>query len=458
MSTPGAIEDVPHARPNADGPRPVARPTRRRASFGAAALSLAIAAGCSASMPAGGGAAGVTGSGGGGSSGTGGGTGGAPGAGGSPTGGEGGSAVVISVDAGMDAALPSCAPNQLFCQGRSLRRCTADGMNSTLDVTCATTQYCDGATASCQTQLCQPTQPGCDGTVATTCNADGSGYAGTRTDCAATSLLCSQGSCLPAACTAGARYCDGDAVRSCASNGLGSTLVSTCGTGSFCDPSTATCQQQVCSPGQAICDGNKTATCNANGSGNTGVETDCSANGMICGGGSCSTSVTDTVGTISAAGDGTSDYNIYGLDFYAVTASRTLKQITQYADISFGGETVTFMVYSSSTQIGTYTLVATSPGYFSSQTLGYVSSGPVSVPLVAGKFYAIGMLCAGNYSLTTFTNDTAWGSSFRPTVSFGTMFDGQGADGQTVAPTSITYNNTPRSTVAFYLQELTTGP
>jgi hypothetical protein len=243
-------------------------------------------------------------------------------------------------------------------------------------------------------------------------------------------------------------------TRSCAADGFSSSLVSTCATTDFCDPATATCKAQICSPGQPVCDGNEVATCNATGSGDTGTETDCTLNRMICGAGSCTSSASDTVGQLSNAGSGTLISSAYSVDFYAVTANRTLTEIEQHVGFSAGPVAVTFLVFSSTTQTGTYTLVD-SYSYTPPGGTGYISAGSVGIPLVAGKFYAIGIFWLGN--LTLFNNLTAWGASLRPTVSFGTVFDGQAGSVQS-APTSITYSNLPRGDVVLDLQRLTTGP
>ncbi len=162
----------------------------RAGSGGSAAGSSGVGGGGAGSGAAGiAGAAGRAGSGGtaAGGSGAGG-----SGAGGSGAGGVGGAG---AGGGGAGGAPATCTPSMHFCVGNTVRTCSADGTTSSLTTTCATTAFCNPATATCKTQVCRPDQPACDGAVATTCNTDGSGFTGTRTDCSAASQACLSGAC-----------------------------------------------------------------------------------------------------------------------------------------------------------------------------------------------------------------------------------------------------------------------
>jgi hypothetical protein len=92
-----------------------------------------------------------------------------------------------------------CTPSDAFCDATTgdARRCSADGLTSTLLDDCAATEWCDEAmgSAACKPWVCTPQQAACDGDVATTCNALGSGYASGGTACGAGG--CRDGACAP---------------------------------------------------------------------------------------------------------------------------------------------------------------------------------------------------------------------------------------------------------------------
>jgi len=93
-----------------------------------------------------------------------------------------------------------CSAGQRFCQGPSVRQCTAKGDSSSLVMSCVEGQYCDAASATCRAGVCMAGQPACNGNVRTTCNADGSGYVAGGTDCAPDT--CQGGLCVGCSSTA----------------------------------------------------------------------------------------------------------------------------------------------------------------------------------------------------------------------------------------------------------------
>jgi hypothetical protein len=190
-----------------------------------------------------------------------------------------------------------CTPYASFCSASlgEVRRCSADGLSSTLSSNCAgSSYYCDASVSPpvCRYQICTPDQPVCNGNSATRCNASGSGYSGTTTPCS-TNQTCVSGACRDQICTPNRVYCDSvtNDVRSCSSDGLSSYLYSDCSSTQWCDASVSTpvCRAQVCRPGDAVCGGSRATTCNAAGSGPSAGGTECGA--QACLNGACVSSL-----------------------------------------------------------------------------------------------------------------------------------------------------------------------
>jgi hypothetical protein len=131
------------------------------------------------------------------------------------------------------------------------------------------------------------------------------------------------------------------------------------------------------------------------------------------------------------------------VNFYTVTTSRTLLQIEMYMEPS-SAVGLTWFVHEAATQSGAYTQIFTT-NTTSGTGAGYQSSGPIAVPLVAGRYYAISV---------RWTTSAAYRYHAAGTVplSFGTLTSGQMITG-TGTPT-VAYT----SGVTYYAQRLTTGP
>jgi hypothetical protein len=120
------------------------------------------------------------------------------------------------------------------------------------------------------------------------------------------------------------------------------------------------------------------------------VRTDCAD--QTCIAGSC---IADTVDQLGMLADPPTDsggsIDQFFVNFYAVSTNRTLREIQQIERV-VSSTILTWLVYESTTKNGTYSLIfATTTTPNSYNTLDYQSSGSISVPLVAGKFYAIGI-------------------------------------------------------------------
>jgi hypothetical protein len=150
----------------------------------------------------------------------------------------------------------------------------------------------------------------------------------------------------------------------------------------------------------------------------------------------------DTVGATTLAGAITN----YGmLNIYSVTGNRTLAQIEQYMSIT-AAMTLTWHVYESLTPTGSYTSISQTT---TTSTTGaaYQSSGALTVPLVAGRYYALGASWTGtlDYGFITGTASQA--------VSFGSLIS---AIAPTPPPTTTLTVSTPPG--YYFPQRLTTTP
>jgi len=175
----------------------------------------------------------------------------------------------------------------------------------------------------------------------------------------------------------------------CSGDGLTEPIARTCTSAEYCDASATTCEPQICTPDAPACNAELATTCNSIGDGYTGGVTDCSLSTMVCFDGACRLAVTvDVVGSPGVAFSGP---NRFRNNYYSASTSRTLVEIEAFLGLP-GSTTLTWIVYESTTQNGTYSLIqeSTTSVNPASATAIYYSSGSVSVPLVAGRFYAIG--------------------------------------------------------------------
>lgn len=122
---------------------------------------------------------------------------------------------------------------------------------------------------------------------------------------------------------------------------------------------------------------------------------DCAYWGMVCldpGVAGCEypdTSQTDTIGSNAASYTGGD--RLKG-NYFSCSTSRTLTKIETYMAFT-GSLSITYAVYYSSTQTGTYSLLSQKAvsQYSSSGTAGWYSSGAISVSLMSGYYYFIGV-------------------------------------------------------------------
>jgi len=345
-----------------------------------------------------------------------------------------------------------CVGGSATCDGNNLATCNAAGSQLSYPVACGSQQTCteDSSGARCEPWICQPSTTGCSLTAerVVTCSDDGLEETLVE-DCAAVDQLCigtTGGMCSDVTCEPSLRFCQGNTVQQCDSTGTTFTLYLTCPTNQLCNPQTVACAVPLCSPGQPACNGNVYTTCNADGFGYTSGGTDCTATDQFCGLTGCTTSAVDTIGASPTLY--TSALSNYAmLNFYSVTGTRNLSRIEQYMSPTMA-TTLTWLVYESLTQTGTYTNIS-STMTTSTTGAGYQSSGALAVQLQAGRFYAIGYSWVSPAMVFGFQTGTA-----SQAVSFGALI---GATFPTPPPTG-TFSGASMSTANYLPQRLTTAP
>ncbi|HEX2674091.1 MAG TPA: hypothetical protein VHM25_24615, partial [Polyangiaceae bacterium] len=303
-----------------------------------------------------------------------------------------------------------CEPSQYFCQGGNSYLCGSTGATSTLNDACLTSEYCQPGSSYCQADVCTASAAVCNGAKLSTCAADGSGPIDAGTACA-TGSTCYAGACKPVICTPDALQCSGNTIQRCTNNGTAWGTIQTCDSASYCNElaTPIACAVDICVPAANTCNGEKLATCGADGGHFATTGTDCAASNLVCAlTGTCVAEATDTVG--DSLNPATINSYLVG-DVYRVDRARTLTKIENFLSVS-GTSVFTWVVYESTTQNGTYSKVFEKTTS-SSGSATFISSGTLSVPLTAGKFYMFGALIQG--SVTVYTSYT----SAKPFTSFG---------------------------------------
>jgi hypothetical protein len=312
------------------------------------------------------------------------------------------------------ACLPKvCEPNQYFCQSGNSYLCGPSGATSSLSDTCLTSEFCKPGSYSCQPDICTAAAPTCNGDLLSTCAADGSGPVDAGKSCGA-GKTCFAGACADVVCTPDALQCAGGNVQICADKGTVWKPYSTCGAAYYCDElaTPITCSPDTCTPSGNACNGEKLATCSADGGHFTATSTDCAASKKVCTlSATCAETAEDTVG----ANTSSVNENSYMMgNIYRVDRARYLTEIEQYLSVS-GVSLFTWVVYEAGApSFGTFAKVY--EGTNSASGMGaFISSGAINVPLVAGKYYFIGVVVQGSFT-TYYQNSTA-----TPFVSFGQL-------------------------------------
>jgi hypothetical protein len=306
-----------------------------------------------------------------------------------------------------------CNPNEYFCQSGNSYLCGSTGATSSLNDTCLASEYCKVGSYYCPADACTASTPTCNGDNLSTCAADGSGPADAGTSCGA-GKTCFNGACKAVICTPDALQCSGGNVQRCTDKGTVWSAYQTCAATTYCNElaTPIACSPDICAPSGNACNGEKLATCDVDGGHFSATSTNCATTNKVCTlSATCALVAEDTVGDTSASSVLTS-YMIGNI--YRIDRSRTLTEIEQYLSVT-GISVFTWVVYEADYSSGYFTKiheVTTSDSGMGA----FLSSGALSVPLVAGKYYFLGVVVQGSFT-RYYLNSAA----SLPFVSFGRL-------------------------------------
>jgi hypothetical protein len=193
---------------------------------------------------------------------------------------------------------------------------------------------------------------------------------------------------MPKVCTPKAIFCDGNNVMQCDDLGVNPTTLQYCYDSQYCDAKNQTCANDVCLATTTGCTGETYGTCNDQGSGYTVNVVNCATSSKICSTQGCVVTAVDEVGETSTSGETRIVPIFYG-DVISVTASRTLTKIQMGLShqLSAYKGSLNWAVFES-TAGGAFNRIATDTGPY---TQPFSSSNAISVSLVTGRTYAIGV-------------------------------------------------------------------
>lgn len=290
-----------------------------------------------------------------------------------------------------------CEPSSLYCQDNQVRACGPNGGSFRVIQTCLQAEFCNGRLGVCVPDICAPGAAVCTGNVLGTCKVDGSGPEPGGTDCG--SQVCDTGACRPLICAPNTRFCEGGDVALCNALGTDFAPYDNCRPREFCNPTpagAATCAPDICPQSANACSVEHLAACNADGSGLTTVGVDCSASAQVCDlTGACVANALDDLGQGGAAMPFTSSAIHFNL--FHVSTPRKLVELEAASEP--GSSPVTWIIYRSETELGTFSRISqfTTP---TSSSSGYTSSGTISVGLDSGAYYLIGFAVTGAHDIS----------------------------------------------------------
>ncbi len=311
----------------------------------------------------------------------------------------------------------TCSPTTSFCQDGAVYQCDNNGIGSTLSQTCQSPwQHCapSGNYAYCAQNDCQANQPLCDGNVAKVCNADGT-WPQTGTDCGADKYCDpNSGACKTKVCEPYTYYCKNGDVYYCdyfGFPGQGESLIQNCASDSTCkvQDNSASCVPYPCPPGETACLGNKVGKCADDGQTLGTVTDDCAAVSSVCGtDGKCAKTVTEALGIAEDAVTESAG-NVMG-DAIQVSSARKVTEMQMNLVLAAPRE-LRWVIFEQSGQ----NFIARVDKVISNVSgTGFLSSGPISYSLKAGKTYLFAVAISGGNSIAYF--DTA---PFDSNASFG---------------------------------------
>lgn len=310
-----------------------------------------------------------------------------------------------------------CNPGDQACEEGDVVECNGAGDGFVLSDPCQSDESClqSGNQAICSTQACIPEAPSCDENLVRVCLEDGSAYGEVLQDCTELDERCYAGECLPVVCE-GETDCVGRDVQRCTNNGTAGVAVELCLGDTYCDDSgeTPACAPQICTPFETICSSDVVYACPESGlvweqgedcapsgfceDGVCQVECESDENcseSLVCAeDGVCRAEAADELGA-PCDGDCVADESamLYGV-YYEVHDARSLSELSIGLETGAG---VRIVVYESSTEAGTYSLVYNGPG--TDDAAGQYFAQQMSVVLDASRFYLLGVVVQGGHEL-----------------------------------------------------------
>ena len=139
------------------------------------------------------------------------------------------------------------------------------------------------------------------------------------------------------------------------------------------------------------CTDNTLSACNADGTAT--VTTDCAMTGKVCHRGACVASVLDLIGNTwpTSPGMNAGAGGVTLLDFFEVTTSRTITQV-EIIMVQRNAFALDWRILEATNRAGPYqTIFSTRTMSGGSGEQSSETTGPIQVPIVAGRFYAIGV-------------------------------------------------------------------
>jgi hypothetical protein len=306
-----------------------------------------------------------------------------------------------------------CTANRSFCQDGSIYSCDSAGTTASLSQTCGTNEHCttysSGSFAYCQTNSCDPGTKVCSDNMIKVCNSDGT-LPSSGTPCGDTQY-CEAAQCKERPCTLGTAFCKDGNIYYCDFNGP--YLNQTCDTETACKAlgSDAMCAPFACSPASSACLGNQIGTCASNGQSLSQVSTDCATASNVCTADlKCAKSATDTLGVAENA-EAFPSSQLVG-DVVDIYSTRKLTEL-QMQLVLAGPRELRWIVYELTGQ----SFVAKIDKIVSAAAgAGFISSGPLSFTLTAGKRYVLGVVVSGGDAIDYYDS-----VPFPGKVSFGTV-------------------------------------
>ncbi len=307
----------------------------------------------------------------------------------------------------------TCAPGSSSCQDGNIYQCDSSGIGSSLSQTCQSQwQHCalSGNYAYCASNDCSANQPICDGNIAKVCNTDGS-WPKTGTECGDKICDPNSGTCKTKVCEPYQYYCKNGDIYYCDNNGQDEYPTQNCLSDTTCSVQGggASCVPYPCPPGETACLGNKVGKCASDGQTLATVTDDCAGAGTVCGAdGKCATTSIDTIGV---AEDATTEQggNVMG-DVIQVTSARKVTEMQMNLVLAAPRE-LRWVIFE---QSGSNFIARIDKVVSNVSGTGFLSSGPISYTLKAGKSYLFAVAVSGGNSIAYF--DTA---PFTANSSFG---------------------------------------